>query len=98
MQLHPLLTKNANKHYDTKGKPTIKQIEDTLTVCEMIGACKFNIAKYTAREKGQNEEDTKKASKYKNYLDFLSRCSPMDRVMIVSHWYKENKIKFSYKV
>jgi len=77
---HPLLLKESAAHYDaTKsklGKKNIKVnnilgLEETLTVPELIGACKFNIYKYKYRSKGQDDLDAKKAKSYYKYLIFL---------------------------
>jgi len=75
---HPLLDK-ASAHYDTRDKPTIYYIEEELTVNELIGACKFNIMKYIARDKGQNERDEEKARRYDAYLSMLMSV-PIDRM------------------
>jgi hypothetical protein len=72
MQLHPLLTKNQNKHYDKNGRSTIFEIEKELTVTEMIGVCKFSIYKYNSRDKNQDKTDAIKASKYNDYLKELN--------------------------
>lgn len=69
-KLHPLLNP-ASVHYETEEMPTIYYLEQQLTIREMIGACKFNIAKYDRRAKGQDEEDDRKATDYSNYLMFL---------------------------
>ena len=101
LKLHPLLSKDKdgnlkNKHYDVGSKPAIKQLEEELTVCEMIGFAKGNKRKYQLREKGQNESDSAKIIAYDSYLTFLSTCQPLDRVMLVSGWMKENDIEFIY--
>ena len=60
---HPLLNSDS-PHYDTGYRPLIMEIEEELTVSEMIGVCEFNIFKYEHRQKGQDESDIKKADTY----------------------------------
>ena len=70
---HPLMNPES-KHYDSSNRePAVIEMEKQLTVCEMIGACKFNIHKYTYRKglKGQKESDLKKIDTYKAYLEYL---------------------------
>jgi len=94
--LHPLLTKLpdgslANSHYDKGKEPVIKQLEQQLTVIEMVGACKFNISKYIARDKGQDKSDTDKANKYLEYLVFLNKNIP------TKYWFNET-VKNAYDI
>ena len=69
---HSLLNNNS-KHYDAGGKTAIEQLEEMLTIREMIGFCKGNIFKYEYRAdyKGQKDSDLQKIQTYRNYLDFL---------------------------
>ena len=97
---HPLINKRAT-HYDTKEKPTIYRREHELTVREMIGACKFNMGKYSDREKGQDELDAEKLADYMRYKDFL--CDMIAKDKAVEHITVENAyaylgIELSYKV
>ena len=96
LDLHPLLTKGKNKHYDKAGKSTIEQLEEQISVERMIGFCQGNIFKYRSREKGSNEADEAKAIAYERYLDFLATVPPLDRVMSVRAYMKSNNIEFSY--
>ena len=41
---HPLINPDST-HYKQDGKQSIQDIEDKLSVDEMIGACTFNIMK-----------------------------------------------------
>ena len=68
---HPLINKDS-AHYRKDGRETILDIEDDLTICELIGACKFNIRKYRLREKGQNELDEIKIKTYADYMFVLA--------------------------
>ncbi len=96
-KLHPLLTARENKHYTSKNTNDIFIQEHELSVREMIGACKFNISKYTRREKKQNESDSKKARKYKDYLDVLNGLD-LDKYQdsLVAFAFENSKIKFNY--
>jgi len=67
---HPLINESAS-HYRVNGKETILEIEKELTICELIGAAKFNIKKYALREKGQDVQDMTKIEDYTRYLNFL---------------------------
>ena len=75
--MHPLIPieegKVKNSHYQKGSKVAIEEAEQILTVCEMIGACKFNIFKYEFRKelKGVKEADEKKIETYKAYLKEL---------------------------
>jgi len=69
--IHPLLTKISSAHYDNKIKPKIYFIEKDNTLREMIGACNYNIAKYTDRTKGQDKEDAIKKASFEAYKAFL---------------------------
>lgn len=50
------------------GIDTIKRAEANMTVDECIACAKFNLDKYTWREKGQDLDDAKKAVFYSNWL------------------------------
>jgi len=94
--IHPLLTKGDNPQYNN-GKQTIRDLEKKLTVCEMIGACKFNIEKYRARKKGTDEQDEAKAKKYDDYLRFLGKFNnDTFRHLKVSSAISQWKIKLDY--
>ena len=71
-RLHPLLNESSI-HYQDGKKVAIEEAEQILTVCEMIGACKFNIFKYEFRKelKGALEADEKKIETYQKYLNEL---------------------------
>jgi len=70
--MHPLINKDS-AHYDAGGKTAIEELEEMLTLREMIGFCKGNIKKYSYRAdyKGQKDSDLRKIKTYRNYLDFL---------------------------
>jgi hypothetical protein len=96
--LHPLLTKGANKHYDTKGKVTIQELEKELTVIEMIGYCKGNIFKYNSRKKGSDMEDAIKADKYDNYLTHLQTLPSVFALEKVGISWVAMGLNWSYEV
>jgi len=75
--LHPLITPGDNQHYNTRldGQNSILDLELELTVCQAIGACLWNIHKYSTRTKGQDDADSRKADKYKEYLVELDLLS-----------------------
>jgi hypothetical protein len=70
---HPLLNPNSKHYDDDNGKPTIIDLEQKLTLEQMIGACLFNIYKYEARKdkKGQRTSDEQKIITYRKYLEYL---------------------------
>jgi hypothetical protein len=72
LQLHPLINPNST-HYDIGPITAIEELEQQLTVTEMIGFCKANIFKYEYRKehKGQAEEDDVKINTYEKYLKVL---------------------------
>lgn len=95
---HPLMNRNA-KHYDTGEKPTIWNIEQKLTVREMIGACKFMMIKYGERDKGQDEHDAEKMKDYLRYMEFLSgvlRDDPAIEYMTVQEAYDYLDVELEY--
>ena len=71
--LHPLIANGVSKHYNQdKNGNLIYEIEEKLTIREMLGAMKKDIAKYESRDKpGQEELDVKKTEACYDYLDFL---------------------------
>jgi len=70
--IHPLINPEST-HYKQAGRQSIQDIEEEISVDEMIGACTFNIMKYTLRldTKGQKEKDLKKIETYQNYKNLL---------------------------
>lgn len=70
--IHPLINPES-KHYVHDGKQSIFEIEESISVDEMIGACTFNIMKDRRRleTKGQKSADLKKIETYRNYRDLL---------------------------
>lgn len=72
LPLHPLINPKSS-HYDNGKKTAIEELEEELTVQEMIGYCKGNIKKYSYRleEKGQKESDLIKIQTYEAYLRVL---------------------------
>ena len=91
---HPLLNSDS-PHYDQGYRPLIMEIEEELTVREMIGVCEFNIFKYEHRQKGQDESDLKKADTYNAYLKFLLEYLVTDHEHIfVSDAMNYEKIKW----
>jgi len=69
---HPLINPESN-HYKQDGRQSIQDIEEKISVDEMIGACTFNIMKYTMRldTKGQKKADLVKIKTYQDYKDLL---------------------------
>lgn len=78
MQLHPLLNPES-KHYQTRGKVAIEEMEKETTAREMIGACKSNIFKYEFRkhDKGTLEADEKKRDTWEAYMTVLKDMSSL---------------------
>jgi len=68
---HPLLLPESQKHYDTNGQNNIVEFECMSTIAMGIGACDYNIIKYTNREKGQDELDSKKIETFKAWKELL---------------------------
>jgi len=97
LELHPLLTAGENKRYVGGNRNDIFFQERELLVTEMIGACKFNISKYSRRDKKQDESDNKKAEKYKNYLNVLNSLD-LDKYQnsLVSFAFEDSGIKWNY--
>lgn len=97
---HPLLNPDS-KHYAKDGKQSILTIEETLNMNEMIGACTFNIMKYTLRleSKGQKESDLKKIQTYQDYRDLLVglRQEHSCGHMIVKSAYRFCGLEISYE-
>lgn len=102
LDLHPLMDENS-KHYDSKEEPTIKRMENEMTVIEMIGFCKGNIFKYTDRQdfKGQKKKDIHKISHYRAYLmvllGLITRMTSDPVEATVTQGLKENNLKFKYE-
>lgn len=99
--LHPLINPDS-KHYESEGKSAIEELEERLSLTEMIGACQFNIFKYTYRQdkKGQRESDLKKIETYVNYLKFLESLADRPKVQagwIVKNVYDYCDIQIEYK-
>lgn len=70
---HPLINPKSAGHYDDGKITTIEEQEARMSVVEMIGACKYNIHKYSSRKekKGTLEDDLYKIKTFKNYLEVL---------------------------
>ena len=66
-------------HY-RKGIDTIKRAEANLTVDECIAVAKFNIDKYTWREKNQDEDDCHKIMFYTRWRIKLLKRKRMERI------------------
>jgi hypothetical protein len=47
-------------------------IQTVLSKEELIGACKFNMLKYTLRDKGDDKADAIKVADYKSLLGWLN--------------------------
>ena len=96
---HPLINPES-KHYAKDGRQSIQDIEEALSVDEMIGACTFNIMKYTLRldSKGQKEADLKKIKTYQDYKDLLLGMKNKHQCgyMIVQHAYRFCGVEVSY--
>jgi hypothetical protein len=98
--IHPLINKNS-AHYDAGGKTAIEELEEMLTLREMIGFCKGNIKKYSYRadHKGQKSDDLKKIETYRNYLDFLyTLVGIYEDDASVKEVHDREKIKMEYKI
>lgn len=98
---HPLINPESS-HYESESKSAIEELEEQLSLSEMIGACKFNIFKYTYRQdkKGQKEADLKKIETYVNYLKFLEELEDSPDVhgwWIVKNVYDYCGIQINYK-
>ena len=96
---HPLINPNS-KHYDAGGKTAIEELEEMLTIREMIGFCKGNIFKYEyrAEHKGQKESDFKKIQTYKDYLDLLEGVYYLSQAgETVKGAFDRLELKFRYK-
>ena len=79
---HPLVNPKAS-HYDHgDGLTTIEIIEGQQTICELVGACKFNITKYSSRNKGQDNADAEKVRDYTRYMQLLMKIGSYDDVNV----------------
>lgn len=99
MQLHPLINKNQS-HYNAASKSAIEEMEEFMTLSEMIGFCCGNIHKYKYRQdfKNQKESDLKKIKTYENYLDVLRECSNhLEGDIIIKDAFIMLDIEFRYK-
>lgn len=99
MILHPLINPESN-HYNQDGRQSIQDIEEKLSVDEMIGACTFNIMKYTLRldTRGQKEADLVKIKTYQDYKDLLLNMRNKYNCgsIFVNHAYKLCGVELSY--
>ena len=92
MKKHPLIDPGS-PYYDANGEPTIFKLERELTVCEMIGACIFNIGKYKARlgKKDDPARELEKIGRYEVYLEELLQIPMRHHMDKVSYaWAKMN--------
>ncbi len=98
LPLHPLINPNS-PHYDVGGKTAIEELEERLTVIEMIGFCKANIMKYEYRKahKGQSESDEVKINTYNNYILALIGMDILSRDATVEFAFKRNGLKWRYR-
>lgn len=98
LPLHPLINPKSS-HYDNGKKTAIEELEEELTVQEMIGYCKGNIKKYSYRleEKGQKESDLIKIQTYEAYLRVLKSIYAIHRSFIVKSAFAIAGIKFRYR-
>ena len=99
LALHPLINSDSS-HYDQEGKTAIEEIEERLTVREMIGFCKGNMYKYGYRSehKGQKASDLKKIETYKAYhllLESMQVCTIGG--LSVADTYKQLGMKLRYR-
>ncbi len=98
--MHPLLNRVDSVHYDGDGKPAIFEMEEYLSVREMIGFCAGSIFKYKARQgrKGQDEADARKIGTYVAYqeeLIKLIRLGINDQISVEYAW-KQANIQWRY--
>ena len=70
---HPLIDGDRTYYINEEGRTTIEEIEEKLTLVEMIGAVKFNIMKYESRrgKKDVDGEEEQKIKRYSQYLEYL---------------------------
>ena len=96
--LHPLVNKNS-KHYDNGEKTAIERIEEKNTVCQMIGACTYNILKYSYRQdaKGQKVEDIEKIKTFQEYKKLLESIDEKFKDKIVSDVFEYVGLEFRYR-
>jgi hypothetical protein len=103
---HPLLNADS-KHYDTKEKSAIQELEEELTIYAAIGFCEGNIIKYEYRKKakGQEESDKKKIKTYSDYVIFLYKQKHDFKgkgvdlfYLTVAEVYRSNGIEIDYKL
>jgi len=100
MKLHPLIDPQSPHYQDEVGKSNIEEMEEKLTLREMIGFCKGNIFKYEYRKvkKGQKEKDIVKIQNYKNYLSILEKLSLIDDSILAKVAFSQRNIKYIYEV
>ena len=96
---HPLIN-TSSTHYSQDGKSAIKELEQLLSVDQMIGFARGNLYKYTFRmnHKGQADSDIAKIKTYRDYLAVLETCSYSARsVKLVSEYFLDAKLEFEYE-
>lgn len=71
--LHPLINPNSQHYERADGRVAIQELEEQLSVTQMIGFCKANIFKYEFRkfDKGALAADEEKIKTYEAYLELL---------------------------
>jgi len=89
---HPLVNSDS-KHYNNNGHQTIYDLEQVLTIREMIGFCKGNIFKYKSRlGKKEGSNDLKKIKTYENYLKLLQSLTFDDDSVLTKNVLEANNI------
>ena len=96
LQLHPLINKDSIHYQANDRKPAIEELEEVLSIREMIGFTLGNIFKYEYRleEKGQMKDDLIKIKTYTAYLDELYNLLVLgieDRISVHRAWDIANK-------
>ena len=93
---HPLIDPQS-PHYGKGDNATIRELEEALTVLEMIGFCLGNILKYRARmgkKEGGGEE--RKIKHYEAYLEELTGINIVYAQERVSDAWKQMGIEWEY--
>lgn len=99
--LHPLINEKSAGHYDDGKIATIEEQEARMSVIEMIGACKYNIHKYSSRKekKGTPDDDLYKIKTFKNYLEVLIKFKRDGMSgFLVCDAIKQSRLDFAYRV
>jgi len=96
--MHPLINKTST-HYDAEEKTAIQEMEEFMTIQELISACRFNIYKYQYRKnyKGAKVDDEAKIQTYQDYFVFLNSINYAYHNSVAKNAYKALDIKMEYR-